>query len=214
MNIGAVIGVLIASSTEGLNLSDQKSIERNGTVLGCALLVALPAYIFAPILFAYLRKTLSIKDYLAFRSAKVWEWIFWTIVCFATVFGVGYLFQLAGAPEQEQWMVDIWKSAGTSILFLIGVIIVAPIGEEWLFRGFLFKGWKESVGPWAAIILSAVAWAAIHLQYSVWALAHLFIFGIVLGVARWKTKSILIPIWMHFVNNLVATLMMHLSTNG
>ena len=39
-------------------------------------------------------------------------------------------------------------------------------GEEILFRGFLFRGWRRSRRDvWFVIALTALLWAVVHLQY-------------------------------------------------
>src|SRR6516164_8952883 len=48
-------------------------------------------------------------------------------------------------------------------------ILVAPAGEEALFRGFLFRGWvRSSRSLWPAVIVISLLWAMLHLQYD-WA---------------------------------------------
>jgi CAAX protease family protein len=43
------------------------------------------------------------------------------------------------------------------------LLVVAPIGEETLFRGFLFRGWHRSLrNAWPAIIVTAALWALIR----------------------------------------------------
>ena len=54
--------------------------------------------------------------------------------------------------------------------------------------------------------LSAFMWALLHVQYHAHEMFQLFLLGLVLGFARLKTKSILTPMLIHLVNNLVAVL--------
>ena len=46
-----------------------------------------------------------------------------------------------------QFQLDIYRTASTAgwlPWLLLTVVVVAPIGEETLFRGFLFRGWHRS----------------------------------------------------------------------
>jgi len=87
------------------------------------------------------------------------------------------------------------------------VLLAAPICEEIIFRGFLFDGFRASrLGPPAAIIITAVTWTALHAQYDAYGLATILVIGILLGLARHGTGSIVPCVAMHFANNLVAVI--------
>ena len=52
------------------------------------------------------------------------------------------------------------------ILGIISVIIVAPIIEEFLFRGFLYSQLARTrLGGWGSVCLSSLLWTIIHFQY-------------------------------------------------
>ncbi len=52
----------------------------------------------------------------------------------------------------QGWLAALW----------IGTVIMAPLGEEVLFRGFLFRGWARSPrSVWPAIIVISILWAAL-----------------------------------------------------
>ena len=80
----------------------------------------------------------------------------------------------------------------TPIAFFIdalGTIILAPIVEELVFRGVLLNRLKLRIGIIPAILVSS------------------FLFGICMCILYLKTDNILIPITVHFINNLVVTLL-------
>jgi membrane protease YdiL (CAAX protease family) len=85
-------------------------------------------------------------------------------------------------------------------------ILVAPLAEEAFFRGFLFTGVAHSrLGPAGAVVLSSLLWAALHLQYDLYGMAMIFLGGLLLGYARWQSRTVYVPFAMHVVQNLVAT---------
>jgi membrane protease YdiL (CAAX protease family) len=94
------------------------------------------------------------------------------------------------------------SAAGIMPWLLLTTVVVAPIGEETLFRGFLFRGWHRSPRDvWAAIGATALLWAIIHVQYDPIALAQIFVFGLVLGWMRWTTGSTIATILLHGLLN-------------
>lgn len=105
------------------------------------------------------------------------------------------------------FMSNIYETAGFMPLFLLGVVVAAPISEEWLFRGFMFKGYAQSpVGIAGAIGIPSFFWALMHLQYDVGFIGVIFAMGLLLGIARYATGTVVVPIIMHMTCNLLATL--------
>ena len=75
------------------------------------------------------------------------------------------------------------------LLGFISVVVVAPIIEEFLFRGFLYSQLRRSfLRDWGAMAVSSLVWTAIHFQYEVGILFFLFLFGLFLGYFRIKYK--------------------------
>jgi membrane protease YdiL (CAAX protease family) len=101
---------------------------------------------------------------------------------------------------------DFRKAIEHGLLFWLGaqVVISAPIWEEILFRGFLFRGWERTRYGAVAIGLTALLWALMHRRYQVFYIGQLFIFGLILGWVRWKTKSTITTMVMHGTSNLAS----------
>lgn len=85
-------------------------------------------------------------------------------------------------------------------LMIFSVVILAPILEEYLFRGILIAELKKS--PKAKIIITALTFAIYHLNL-IQGLNTLFI-GLVLGYIYYYRRNIKEVILVHMVNNLVA----------
>ena len=97
------------------------------------------------------------------------------------------------------------------LLGFISVVVVAPIIEEFLFRGFLYSQLRRSfLRDWGAIAVSSLVWTAIHFQYEVGILFFLFLFGIFLGYFRIKYNSLMMPVVLHALNNLLGFLLINL----
>ncbi|WP_458453398.1 CPBP family intramembrane glutamic endopeptidase [Methanobrevibacter sp.] len=90
------------------------------------------------------------------------------------------------------------------ILEAIGAIIFAPIVEELIFRGVLFNRLKIRTGIIPAMIISSILFAVGH---NFGGMTSAFLFGMCMCILYLKTDNILIPVSVHFINNLVATIM-------
>jgi membrane protease YdiL (CAAX protease family) len=86
-------------------------------------------------------------------------------------------------------------------LTIVSALIFAPIVEEFFFRGLLqpaFAKWSGS--PWKGVVLSGCAFGLFH--YSYWhTVPALALFGIALGFAYAKTRSLALVMLIHAVFN-------------
>jgi membrane protease YdiL (CAAX protease family) len=111
-----------------------------------------------------------------------------------------------GHKDVTQFQLDIYRTAretGWVGLLCVALVVVGPIGEETLFRGFLFGGWYRSpADTWPVIIVTAFLWAVVHVQYDLYLIVQIFIYGLVLGWTRWKSGSTILTMLLHGVVNL------------
>lgn len=89
-----------------------------------------------------------------------------------------------------------------TLLIAIFIIAVMPaLGEEFLFRNAIMRGFKRR-GYLFAAILSSVMFSLMHMNVD--QLIHTFLFGLVLAYTMQVTNNLLAPIILHFINNLIA----------
>src|SRR5690606_24402901 len=79
------------------------------------------------------------------------------------------------------------------------VVVVGPVAEELVFRGFAWDALRRWMRPSAVIVVTSLLFAAAHLD-PVHSSAVFFI-GLVLGYLRWSTGSIVPGLVAHVVNN-------------
>jgi membrane protease YdiL (CAAX protease family) len=120
--------------------------------------------------------------------------------------GIGSLLHIA-PPDPGREIHDlVGQGLGpTGIALLIfAAVILAPIGEETLFRGVLLPWLRRFVGVDAAVWISAVIFGIGHLRYGFY-LSTIVVYGLVLGWARLKTGNLRASIVLHMIINAVAT---------
>jgi sodium transport system permease protein len=93
------------------------------------------------------------------------------------------------------------------VVFLLFAVTPA-ICEELLFRGLLLSGLRK-LGPTAAVALSALLFGLAHA--SVYRLLPTAFLGVVIGVTRLRTRSILPGMIIHALNNGLALAWLHYS---
>jgi membrane protease YdiL (CAAX protease family) len=91
------------------------------------------------------------------------------------------------APFQRDLVRSAIAASVAPFLWLT-FVAMAPIAEETLFRGFLFRGWSGPArGPWFPIAATALTWTAAHVQYNLIALSQVLAAGLAFGWVRWRT---------------------------
>jgi membrane protease YdiL (CAAX protease family) len=128
------------------------------------------------------------------------------------VFLLGYdgLTYLLGRDIVTPFQVDTYRTArdsGTLSLLWLTFVFVAPVAEEIIFRGFLYRGWVRSErSTIPSILIISALFAAVHVQYDWFGILQVFFIGLLLAIARWRTGSTLVTILMHVLANLWATI--------
>lgn len=95
-------------------------------------------------------------------------------------------------------------SAGEFLLSAIATIIFAPLLEELVFRGILFNRLKIRIRMVPAMLISSFLFAIGH---GFGGMTSAFLFGICMCILYLKTDNILVPMSVHFINNVVATVL-------
>lgn len=174
------------------------ALKSDGLFVGLAEVAGGSVALGLTVLIAWARKGPSLPDYLALRRVgrpTMLRWILGTTVVAVFLDGLSYLFGYAIVPD---WMIDIFRSAVFLPLLLFALLVVAPVLEEVVFRGFFFEGLRRSrLGAVGAIVLGSLVWASVHLQYDWFYVGQIFVVGLLLGAARVKTRSLVTPIVMH-----------------
>ena len=99
----------------------------------------------------------------------------------------------------------------TGMAGLFSTVVISPICEELLFRGVFLNRLKLIVPTSFAIIITSILFGALHSYGSI---ISAFVFGICMCIIYLKTKNILTCILAHFINNLLAELLVHIDTGN
>jgi len=183
------------------------ALQADGFFVAVASVLAGSAALGIAILIAWLRKGPSLRDYLAIRPGALktlLRWLVYTVIFAAASDGLSYL---AGYPAVPDWMLDVYASARFLPLLLFALLVVAPVWEEVVFRGFLFEGLRRSrLGDIGAAVLASLCWASLHMQYEWFLVGQIFVAGLLFAAARSLTRSLVVPIAMHALFSGIATL--------
>ena len=158
-------------------------------------------------LFSRLRAKPDWRTDFALRRARSQDWLF-GLGAISIVILLSFIAgRLLDRPVISDAVVVAYQSAHVMSLFWVAVVIVAPVFEEVLCRGWLYGGLAASrLGHGAAIAVSALIWTGIHTHYDTFDLSLVLCVGLVLGAVRARSGSVYPCIGLHMLFNLVTLL--------
>lgn len=122
-----------------------------------------------------------------------------------TLVHIGWVVFLEGMnlPTGEQPMVELLRNADDPWLLLtilVLAVIVAPVTEELIFRGVLFRYLRTRIPRSIAVVAPALVFALLHANVA--AMVPLFVLGVFFALAYERTGRIAVPMIAHALFNL------------
>ena len=139
------------------------------------------------------------------------------LICFYLLAGLlgGIILKLLpGIPTDQEQNIGFDGIAGWGEIGLVfaSLVIIVPLGEEILTRGYLFSGLRARLNFGWTLLITSTLFGIAHLQTASdgnlsWALViNIFFLAVVLGYLREKTGTIWAGVILHGLNNCVAFL--------
>jgi membrane protease YdiL (CAAX protease family) len=179
-------------------------------------------------LFFFLYVTLSIL-----RGQAFWESLGWRkikarggvaprnpLVYFVSGCGLSLLVAIVSArmkTPDNMPMEELFKYRQTALLFMAMAVLVAPLVEETLFRGYLYPLFARSFGIAPGILLTGVLFGLMHGAQLGWTwglVTMLILVGIVFTMVRARTGSVFASYLMHLGYNSLISFFAILGTHG
>ena len=201
----SVLSALIIGSIFGAMDPSILSGASPGLATYCAMFIG-QSFLIVPVLFYLKRKKIDLID--SFRLNFVSRDVIYTtfFISIGAMILSDELNILVGMiipiPDSFLQIEALLKPQNplSLIILIITIVIIAPIGEELLFRGFLQNGlekaWKDVT---RAILFSSLFFAVIH--FNPFWIIQIYFLGVLLGFLAWKTNSIIPCIIFHIIIN-------------
>ncbi|MCK9425455.1 MAG: CPBP family intramembrane metalloprotease [Ignavibacteriaceae bacterium] len=220
-----IFGGLLTVLIFGLNLekADANAL-RLITMAGQVLFILLPALIFSKIIYE------DVTRVIRFRTAPWIEIAMFTVGIIAlTPILQNYLYiqnyffeQLAkqsgfiqAIKESLDSLDKLVEHSYGSLLkinstmdgaIVIAVVAITPaVCEEVMFRGYIQKSFELKYKSFFGALITAIFFGLYH--FNPYAFLPLTLLGFYLGYSAYKSNSILVPVILHFINNLSAVVL-------
>lgn len=202
-----IVSVLIATTFYQIILHTKSLsdffVMYNGLLVCLNWMIEAVSIIILIILFTHLRLQSSFKPYLGLNLPSKKQMLIFllaaigvSLVCHLITLALGM------SPRGDMMIISLYKTSYYPALMFATQVIVGPISYEFLFRGFMFPGIKNSkLGVTGAIIITSLLWALLGFQYGITQVIGMFLIGLLLGFTRHRTNSIYLTIVMNsFIN--------------
>lgn len=89
------------------------------------------------------------------------------------------------------------------LLFVVIVIAAIPaLCEEVMFRGYIQRSFEFKMKPFRAALVTAAFFGLFH--FNPYSLLPLIALGLYFGFAAYISKTLVLPVYLHFLNNFIA----------
>ena len=143
------------------------------------------------------------------QRGRFWPSVGWALLGLGAFFTFAILWTQLVSPEGEQTVTeDLGADESDFRLILAGivVIVVAPVGEEFFFRGFFYRALRSRLGILTAAAVDGVVFGLIHYSGSetLELLPVLAFLGFVFCLVYERTGTLYTVIGLHALNNAIA----------
>ena len=150
-------------------------------------------------------------EHFGLRPTRFWPAVGWAALGMFSFYLLVALYTVAVHPDAEQTVAqDLGADQGTFGMIAAGfmVICVAPVAEEFFFRGFFYKALRSRWSVLGAAAIDGLLFGVIHYDFSgadaLLILPPLGILGFIFCLVYERTGSIYPVIAMHALNNAIA----------
>jgi len=203
--IGTLVAVGIVAAATGATPD-----EEDPTFTIVATLIQSAIFIGTAVLFASFTRKPE-PWHFGLRRAPFWPTVGWAALGIASFYVFAAIYTAAVQPDAEQTVAqELGAEQGTFGLIAAGfmVVCVAPVAEEFFFRGFFYKALRTRYPVLAAAAIGGGLFGVIHFDFSsadaLLILPPLAVLGFMFCLVYERTGSIFPTIALHALNNSLA----------
>ena len=198
-----VVGIVSAATGAGAD-------EDDSTFTVVATFLQGMVFIGTAVLFAsFVRRPRP--EHFGLRRTRFWPAVGWAALGMASFYVLAAVYTAVVQPDAEQTVAqDLGADDGTFGMIAAGfmVICVAPVAEEFFFRGFFYRALRSRYSVIVAALIGGLLFGVIHYDFSgaeaLLILPPLAALGLMFCLVLEKTGSLYPVIALHALNNAVA----------
>jgi uncharacterized protein len=195
--------------------------ELTGLALGLGFIAEGDVFLFNGVLIGvHLVVTIFIMSSLSNENIEKWSWskrfnevikhVFFVYISLIAINAIISQLTSQATSDNQMLIMEVFKNAPLYIVFV--AVIFAPIVEEILFRGFIYRALRFYKFKYIALLVSSFLFGVLHVYESIltaryedlWFILVYMAIGLFMSVIYEKSGDILAPIALHMVYNAIA----------
>ena len=141
------------------------------------------------------------------RPKRFWPALGLSFITLIATYAFTFAYSVGVGLEDQQSTLDdlgVGTNPATTAAAAVLVVVLAPLVEEFFFRGFLYRAFRTSLGVWPAALGAGAIFGVVHAPTGVAYVPILIFLGVALCLLYERTGSLYAPIAVHAVNNSLA----------
>ena len=209
--VDGAVGVVLAAwflllGYDALAQEGKRTVEFGDVLTGAVIYASIVIFLLGLLIY----RNLSPSAIFGFGGERFFAVLGSSLLALAAAYPVLMLVQAmvlgaSGGQMQPQEVVQFLqeaKSPRDRLAVMIMAVVVAPVAEEVIFRGYLYPVGKRFVGPFFSMVGTSLLFAVLHGHAA--SVPALFTLAVCLGLAYEKTGTLLVPMVMHAVFNAIS----------
>ncbi|HEY2461025.1 MAG TPA: CPBP family glutamic-type intramembrane protease [Candidatus Acidoferrum sp.] len=149
------------------------------------------------------------------KTGKTGPWIFFLLGC-----GLSILVAIAGSQVHSNENIpiqELFKNRTNAFLLMGMAVLIAPLFEETIFRGYLYPLFAKSFGVLPSVLLTGLLFGLLHGSQLGWTwgiVLLLIVVGVVLTYVRARTGTVFASFLVHLGYNSMIAVTSIVSTHG
>jgi uncharacterized protein len=150
-------------------------------------------------------------EHFGLRPARFWQAVGWASLGIVSYYILVAIYSVVVQPDTEQTVAqDLGAEQGTFGMIAAGfmVVCVAPVAEEFFFRGFFYRALRSRYSVLAAALIDGFLFGVIHYDFSgaeaLLIVPPLGVLGFIFCLVYERTGTIYPVIALHALNNAIA----------
>jgi len=202
-----IIGLMLGLQELGVTFSEVNASVFNASATTVVYTLAIILVIGVP---WWIKRRATTREELGIQRWPKWTDLLWTpvgmivylILTLIISTTAVMLLPFVDAAEPQDVGFEVVSSQLEYIIAFLTLVVIAPIAEEVLFRGYLLGKLRKYTPLWGAILITSLLFAVVHFQWNVG--FDTFALSIVLCLLRVVTRGLWAPILLHMLKNGVA----------
>ena len=196
--VGAVVGGAVFAAA-GEDEVDSPAFLLSATLVQDAVFVATAVWLAS-------RVQKPRREHFGLRRTRFWPALGWSALAFVGFIVFAGIYSALIDVEEQTTIDDLGADESTTALVASAllVIVLAPVVEEFFFRGFMYRALRTRMGVLAAAGVDGILFGLIHATSGLDAIPVLCVLGFAFCLVYERTGSLYPVIALHAFNNAIA----------